>query len=42
MQGPSNFALAISPRLGKMLEPLDKNLELLHINRGDGGGPINL
>jgi hypothetical protein len=40
--GPSNFLFCTSPSLTDELEPVGKNFGLVHINRGDGGGPINL
>ena len=40
--GPSNFILALSPDLMKRLEPLDQHKPHIHMNRGDGDGPINL
>ncbi|MBD3216933.1 MAG: hypothetical protein GF310_01560 [candidate division Zixibacteria bacterium] len=35
MQGPSNFFIAMSPPLARLLEPLQKHLDLIHINRAD-------
>jgi len=35
MQGPTNYLLGLSPDLSKMLEPLEKHFELMHVNRGD-------
>ncbi len=40
--GPSNCALANSPELTRILGPLEKSMPAIHMNRGDGGGPINL
>lgn len=40
--GPSNFILALSPDLVKRLERLDQHKPHIHMNRGDGDGPINL
>jgi hypothetical protein len=40
--GPSNFGLALSPRLADLLQPLDDIAQRFHFNRGDGDGPINL
>ena len=42
LSGPTNFILALSPALVRMLEPLDQTRPTFHINRGDGDGPINL
>jgi hypothetical protein len=42
LNGPSNFILALSPELNKELHPLEKYEPHIHINRGDGDGPINL
>lgn len=40
--GPSNFIFAASKGLAKLLSPVDQNFSQLHLNRGDGDGPINL
>jgi hypothetical protein len=40
--GPSNFALAVSKDLGRQVGPLEANAGNIHINRGDGDGPIHL
>ena len=40
--GPSNFIFAASKGLAELLSPLDQNFSELHLNRGDGDGPINL
>jgi len=40
--GPSNFIFAASKGLAQLLSPLDQNFAQLHLNRGDGDGPINL
>jgi len=40
--GPSNFVFAASKGLAQLLAPLDQNFSRLHLNRGDGDGPINL
>ena len=42
MQGPSNFILGLSPMLAARLEPLGLSRKNIHMNRGDGDGPINL
>lgn len=39
-RGPSNFLFAASPRLAERLDL--ENPSRLHLNRGDGDGPINL
>lgn len=41
-RGPSNFLLAVSPALAAELEPYDETRERIHMNRGDGDGPIHL
>jgi len=38
----SNFVLATSPELTKLLDPVTQNITRTHINRGDGDGPIHL
>jgi hypothetical protein len=42
LNGPSNFILALSPELSQELQPLEQYEPHIHINRGDGDGPINL
>jgi hypothetical protein len=42
LSGPSNFALATSPKLTQMIASTDQAFTRIHINRGDGDGPINL
>jgi len=42
VQGPSNFILGLSPMLAARLEPLELSRKNIHMNRGDGDGPINL
>jgi hypothetical protein len=42
LRGPSNFLLAVSPALAAALEPYDETRERIHMNRGDGDGPIHL
>jgi len=42
MRGPSNFIFAASPALIKTLGENGLNLARMHLNRGDGDGPINL
>lgn len=42
IKGSSNFLFAASRELAKMLAPFDGNKRKLHLNRGDGDGPINL
>jgi len=41
-QGPSNYLLALSKELRKLLEPLDEAIPRIHFNRGDGDGRVNL
>ncbi len=40
--GPSNFLLAISKALTERLAPLAQHWSGIHMNRGDGDGPIHL
>jgi hypothetical protein len=42
LSGPSNFLLAISPALTEMLKTARVEDRDIHMNRGDGDGPINL
>jgi len=42
LRGPSNFIFAASPKLADSLRPLDPQRTRLHLNRGDGDGPIHL
>ena len=42
LTGPSNYILALSPTLAAQLEPLTMHRARLHINRGDGDGPLDL
>lgn len=42
LKGPSNFVLAASPGLSKLLDPFDGNVSRIHLTRGDGDGPIHL
>ena len=41
-RGPSNYVFAASKKLVEALEPFDRNCSEIHINRGDGDGPIHL
>jgi hypothetical protein len=41
-QGPSNYLLALSKELCKLLEPLADAIPRIHFNRGDGDGRVNL
>ncbi|HUE05180.1 MAG TPA: hypothetical protein VMR62_36870 [Bryobacteraceae bacterium] len=41
-RGPSNYLLALSKGLRKLLEPLDEAIPRIHFNRGDGDGRVNL
>jgi hypothetical protein len=40
--GPSNYVYAASKKLAEALDPFDVNRNEIHINRGDGDGPIHL
>lgn len=40
--GPSNFIFAGSPALSKELDPFARVSAQIHLNRGDGDGPIHL
>ena len=42
LSGPSNFLLTISPALTQVLKAAPVEDRDVHINRGDGDGPINL
>jgi hypothetical protein len=42
LRGPSNFLLGLSPKLAQRLQPFDDLKHNIHMNRGDGDGPINL
>ena len=42
LKGPSNFLLAISNELSSILTPRKEKIDNIHINRGDGDGPIHL
>jgi hypothetical protein len=42
LHGPSNYVFAASKQLADALEPFDANRHEIHINRGDGDGPIHL
>ena len=42
LTGPSNFIFAASKKLVKTLSPFDKNLNRIHLTRGDGEGPTHL
>jgi len=41
-QGPSNYLLALSKDLAKLMDPLPETVPLIHFNRGDGDGRVNL
>ena len=41
-QGPSNYLLALSKPLRKLLDPLEEAIPCIHFNRGDGDGRVNL
>lgn len=40
--GPSNYLLALSKELRKLVDPLEEALPRIHFNRGDGDGRVNL
>lgn len=42
LQGPSNFIFGVSPEMVKLLTPLETTNHQIHMNRGDGDGPIHL
>ena len=42
LSGPSNYLLAASKGLARQLAPFEVNVKQVHINRGDGDGPIHL
>ncbi len=42
LQGPSNFIFAASKKLAKALQLNEQTLGNIHMNRGDGDGPMHL
>jgi hypothetical protein len=42
LEGPSNFIFASSKKLTELLQPFGLNIVNMHLNRGDGDGPMNL
>jgi hypothetical protein len=42
LAGPSNFLLAASKDVVRLLEPFADNVHAVHCNRGDGDGPLHL
>ncbi len=42
ISGPSNFIFAASKKLAQLLHPFEQSKQEIHLNRGDGPGPINL
>lgn len=42
LEGPSNFIFAASKAVSALLGPFDESKLLVHMTRGDGGGPQNL
>lgn len=42
VKGPSNFVFAVSPKQATTLFPDGPKFDEVHMNRGDGDGPINL
>lgn len=41
-RGPSNFIFAASKKLSELLHPFEARKTQIHLNRGDGDGPIHL
>jgi hypothetical protein len=42
LRGPSNYLLALSPKLAMRLQPMPETSRGFHMTRGDGDGPIHL
>jgi len=42
IKGPSNFIFTSSKQLSELIYPIEVNKMNIHLNRGDGDGPINL
>jgi len=42
LRGPSNFVFAAASKLAELLEPFEATFSEMHLNRGDGDGPIHL
>jgi hypothetical protein len=42
LSAPTNFFFASSHALSQILSPLPQTLQQIHLNRGDGDGPVNL
>ncbi|MGE5570914.1 MAG: hypothetical protein ACM3S5_17915 [Rhodospirillales bacterium] len=42
LRGPSNFVFAVASKLAGLLEPFEATFSEMHLNRGDGDGPIHL
>ncbi len=42
LRGPSNFVFAAANKLTELLAPFEVNSGEIHLNRGDGDGPIHL
>jgi hypothetical protein len=42
LRGPSSYLLGLSKPLVRRLAPLEHTAAAIHVNRGDGDGPINL
>jgi len=40
MRGPTNFVMAASPDVVTLLEPFERRVGSVHVNRGDGDGPL--
>ena len=42
LSAPSNYVLALSPALSRLLEPMSAYQRRMHLTRGDGDGPLDL
>lgn len=42
LKGPSNYIFATSPKLTQALGNLEAGIGAVHMNRGDGDGPIHI
>jgi len=42
IEGPSNFIFAASRAMAQLMGPFSSNQSQVHINRGEGDGPIHL
>jgi len=41
-RGPTNFVLAVSQDVLTLLDPFERSIGSVHVNRGDGDGPVQL